>query len=81
MLEKDYINILKKLKDDLPSYFEDIEKALRNITFLVLLDISGERSCLCHSADRSSKKLVPPATKIVNKRNFATVNNIPCIIH
>jgi len=82
MLRKDYTNILKKLVDDLPSYFEDI--ALRNMTFLALLDISGEWTImfrvLFHSADRSSKKFSPTGvTKIVNKRNFAMVNNIPCI--
>jgi len=82
MLEKDYTNVLKKLENNLPSNFEDI--ALRNMTFLALLDISGERTIvfcvLFHSADRSSKKFSPTSvTKIVNKRNFTTVNNIPCI--
>jgi len=69
MLKKDYINILKKLEDDLPSYFEDI--ALKNMTFLALLDISGERTIVfrvCFT-DKSSKKFNPTGvTKIVNKK-------------
>jgi len=84
MLKKNYTIILKKAKNDLPSYFEDI--VLKNMTFLALLDISGERTIvfrvLFHSADRSSKKVSPTGViKIINKRNFATINNIPCIIH
>jgi len=71
MLEKDYTNILEKLEDDLPSYFEDIHSLEKRDIF----GISGERTIvfcvLFHSADRSSKKFSPTSvTKIVNKRNF-----------
>jgi len=58
MLEKDYTNILKKFGNNLPSYFEDI--ALKNMTFLALLDISDERTIvfriLFHSAERSRSR-------------------------
>jgi len=83
-----YINIIYKLWSIFVIIIKliiIILKILRNMTFLALLDISGERTIvfhvLFHSTDRSSKKFSPTGvTKIVNKRNFATVNYIPCII-